>query len=113
MKLIVCFILSIAIANAATFNSNGSSSDVHAKINSASDGDTVTIPAGAFAWDSTVTISSTAITANSVLCISLKTSSGVITMQPYATAVTAGTSYTIAAGGGDNSTYSWIILETN
>lgn len=68
---------------------------------------TVTLSSGAG------TISSTAITANSVLCISLKTASGVITEHPYATAVTAGTSYTIAAGAGDNSTYNWIILEVN
>lgn len=68
---------------------------------------TVTLSSGAG------TISSTAITANSVLVMSLKTASGVITAKPYETAVTAGTSYTIAAGAGDNSTYNWIIFEVN
>jgi hypothetical protein len=68
---------------------------------------TVTLSSGAG------TISSTAITANSILIIGLKTASGVITMQPYATAVTAGTSYTIAAGAGDNSTYNWALIEVN
>lgn len=46
----------------ATLNSDGSASDVQAKINSASDGDTVTIPAGSFTWASAVTISGKGIT---------------------------------------------------
>ena len=68
---------------------------------------TVTLASGAG------TISSTAITANSILIIGLKTASGVITTHPYATAVTAGTSYTLAAGAGDNSTYNWALIEVN
>lgn len=68
---------------------------------------TVTLSSGAG------TISSTAITANSILIIGLKTASGVITEHPYATAVTAGTSYTITAGAGDNSTYNWALIEVN
>lgn len=40
-----------------TYNSDGSRADVQAKINAASDGDTVTIPAGSFTWASGVTIS--------------------------------------------------------
>lgn len=59
------------------------------------------------------TLSNTSITANSVLVCWLKTASGAITLAPYATAVTVGTSYTIAGGAGDNSTYNFIILEVN
>ncbi len=70
--------------------------------------------AGAFTLASgAATVSSTAITANSVLVCWLKTASGVITMQPYATAVSVGTSYTVAGGAGDNSTYNYVILEVN
>ncbi len=45
-----------SLALATTYNSNGSSADVQAKINSASSGDTVTIPAGTFSWSTAVTI---------------------------------------------------------
>ncbi len=70
--------------------------------------------AGTFTLSSgAATVSSTAITANSVLVCWLKTASGAITVQPYATAVTVGTSYTVAGGVGDNSTYNYIILEVN
>jgi hypothetical protein len=40
-------------ANAATYNSNGSVSDIQAKINSAANGDSVTVPAGSFTWSGT------------------------------------------------------------
>jgi hypothetical protein len=40
----------------ATFSSDGSASDVQAKINGASNGDTVTIPVGSFTWATQVTI---------------------------------------------------------
>ena len=59
---IKAFILSPLIlfpAYGATYNSNGSASDVQSKINSASSGDTVTIPAGTFTWSTTVTIPAT------------------------------------------------------
>lgn len=42
--------------HAATFNSDGSQSDVASKLSSASDGDTITLPAGAFTWTSGLTI---------------------------------------------------------
>jgi len=41
---------------AGPLDSNGSSGDVAAKISAASDGDTVTIPAGSFTWSNNVTI---------------------------------------------------------
>jgi hypothetical protein len=52
-----------------------------------------------------------ALTANSVFLFGLKTASGTIAGLPYLTAinVAAGTA-TIAAGGSDNSTYSFAIL---
>lgn len=45
------------VAAASGLTSDGSSADVVAKIASASDGDTVTIPAGAFTWTNQVAIS--------------------------------------------------------
>ncbi len=50
------------LARAAVYNSNGSSSDVQAKINLSADGDTVTIPAGSLTWSSGVTINNVGIT---------------------------------------------------
>ena len=44
-------------ASGTIYNSNGSSADVQAKINLASDGDSVTIPSGTFTWSSGVNIS--------------------------------------------------------
>ncbi len=48
-------------ASAAILASNGSQTDVQAKINLAADGDTVTLPAGTFAWKSRISISGKAI----------------------------------------------------
>ena len=58
MALLLSGLISLP-AQAATHNSNGSASDVQSKINSASTGDTVTIPSGTFTWSATVTIPST------------------------------------------------------
>ena len=46
----------IGSAQAATYNSDGSLADVIAKVALASDGDTVTLPAGTFTWTSVLTI---------------------------------------------------------
>lgn len=59
------------------------------------------------------TVSNTSVTANSVVVMSLKTASGSITQAPYLTAITAGTSFVVAAGAGDNSTYNYVIFEVN
>ncbi|MBA2678172.1 MAG: hypothetical protein H0U76_07255 [Ktedonobacteraceae bacterium] len=53
---ILLWLLCAQLVIGATYNSNGSNSDVQSKINSASDGDTVTIPSGTFTWTSGVTI---------------------------------------------------------
>jgi hypothetical protein len=83
-------------------------------------GKTVSIKSGSNAKAGTFTLSSgaatvsnTAITANSVVCMSLKTASGTIDRAPYLTAITAGTSFVVEAGSGDNSTYNYIIIEVN
>lgn len=55
------FSATVFSANAATLASNGSRADVQARINSAVNGDIVTIPAGTFTWTSTVTITGKAI----------------------------------------------------
>ncbi|MEY2878209.1 MAG: hypothetical protein RLZZ15_589 [Verrucomicrobiota bacterium] len=69
---------------------------------------TVTLSAGAG------TISSTAIDANTVLVITLKTISGTVGGQPYVSAITAGTSATLAGGGAsNNSVYNWVALKVN
>ena len=41
---------SVELASGTTYNSNGSSADVQAKVNLCSAGDTVTLPSGAFSW---------------------------------------------------------------
>jgi hypothetical protein len=55
---ILLTLLLLSSAQATTFTTNGSPSDVQAKINSAAPGDTVIIPAGNFTWNQTVTVSS-------------------------------------------------------
>ena len=59
IKAVILSLLNSFPAHAATYSSNGSASDVQSKINSASTGDTVTIPAGTFTWSTTVTVPST------------------------------------------------------
>lgn len=56
-NLLIFFLLFSTSLFAATYNSDGSQADVQSKINSASSGDTVTIPSGSFTWTSGVTIS--------------------------------------------------------
>ncbi len=69
---------------------------------------TVTLTAGAG------TISSTAIDANTVIVITLKTVGGTILGQPYVDTITAGTGCTLAGGGASNtSTYNWVGLKVN
>src|SRR5437762_1910826 len=47
---------------AAIYNSDGSAANVQALANIATDGDTITIPAGWFTWNTTVTVSGKAVT---------------------------------------------------
>ncbi len=69
---------------------------------------TVTLTAGAG------TISSTAIDANTVIVLTLKTLGGAITAQPYVDTITPATGCTIAGGGaGNTSTYNWVALKVN
>lgn len=59
-----------------------------------------------------VTVSTTAITANSVVVFGLKTQSGTAaTTAPFMSAVTAGTSFQIKSSAGDTSVYNWVILD--
>jgi len=59
-----------------------------------------------------VTVSTTAITANSVVVFGLKTQSGTAaTAAPFMSAVTAGTSFQIKSSAGDTSVYNWVILD--
>lgn len=83
-------------------------------------GSTLTVKGGSNSKSGTVvltsgagTISSTAITAKSCFVFGLNSKSGTIAGAPYITAQTAGTSATVAAGGSDNSTYTWTIIEGN
>ncbi len=83
-------------------------------------GKTLFVKSGSNAKSGTFTLSSgaatvtnTSLTANSVVVCFLKTASGTITQQPYATAVTPGTSFVMAGTATDNSTYNYIILEVN
>lgn len=52
----------VRFAYGTVYNSNGSSSDVQAKINIATNGDTVTLPSGSFTWSAGITVSGKAIT---------------------------------------------------
>lgn len=67
---------------------------------------TFTMVAGA------ATVSNTAVTANSVIKATLKTASGVRTVEPLITP-TAGTGFTAAGTGTDAGTYNYIIEEVN
>ena len=59
-----------------------------------------------------VTVSTTAITANSVVVFGLKTQAGTAaTSGPFMSAVTAGTSFQIKSTAGDTSVYNWVILD--
>lgn len=57
-----------------------------------------------------VTVTNANITANSVVSFGLKTVGGTIAGQPYMTSVTAGTSFAVAAGASDTSTYNYLII---
>jgi hypothetical protein len=50
-------LLATLCAQGAIHDSNGSASDVQAKHKEASNGDTITLPAGTFTWSTPVTIS--------------------------------------------------------
>lgn len=59
-----------------------------------------------------VTVTTTAITANSVVVFGLKTQAGTAaTTAPFMSAVTAGTSFQIKSSAGDTSVYNWVILD--
>lgn len=69
---------------------------------------TVTLTAGAG------TISSTAIDANTVIVLTLKTVGGTIGGQPYVDTITPATGATVTGGGASNtSTYNWVALKVN
>ena len=59
--ILLCSFCCVRFAGATIFNSNGSSSDVQAKINLATNGDTVTLPAGSFTWSAGINVSGKAI----------------------------------------------------
>lgn len=51
----LAFLLLVVAAHATVYNSDGSQSDVQAKINGASNGDTITVPSGTFTWGASAT----------------------------------------------------------
>src|SRR2546430_2055638 len=63
--LLLALFLGLCLAShceATIYNSDGSAANVQSLVNIATDGDTVTIPAGWFTWNTTVAISGKAIT---------------------------------------------------
>jgi hypothetical protein len=59
------------------------------------------------------TIASTAIDADTVIMLTLKTLGGTIGGQPYVNSITPGVGFTITGGGASNtSTYNWVALKT-
>jgi len=74
--------------------------------------DTANMPADLHNGTTAVTVSTTAITANSVVVFGLKTQAGTAaTSGPFMSAVTAGTSFQIKSTAGDTSVYNWVILD--
>ena len=60
------------------------------------------------------TITSTAVDANTVIILTLKTLSGTIGGQPYVATITPATGCTIDGGGAsNNSTYNWVAVKVN
>jgi hypothetical protein len=61
-----------------------------------------------------VAVSTTAFDANSSVILTLKTSGGSgPTLQPYVSAVTPGTGFSIKSAAGDTSTYNWMVLKSH
>lgn len=58
LKLIILFLVPL-LANATTYNSDGSQADVASLISGAINGDTITLPSGSFTWTAGVTIPNT------------------------------------------------------
>ena len=54
MRIVLILILFASSVSAAILASNGTDTDVQAKLNAAEAGDTITIPAGTFDWDEPV-----------------------------------------------------------
>jgi hypothetical protein len=83
-------------------------------------GKTVLIKSGSNAKAGTFTLSSgaatvtnTSITANSVVCCTVKTSSGTLGTGTPEIVITAGTGFTATGVATDNSTYNFVVLEVN
>ncbi len=83
-------------------------------------GGTLAVKSGSNALSGTVTLSSgagtiasTAIDANTVIVLTLKTASGTFTQQPYVATITPATGCTVAGTATDNSTYNWVALKVN
>jgi hypothetical protein len=90
---VLAFGLFLSSAKAATLASNGSSADVQAKINAATDGDTVTIPVGTFTWTSSVRVT------KAVYLKGLGTAGKILGRSATAVAVGTGTkTFTVDAG---------------
>jgi hypothetical protein len=70
--------------------------------------------AGTFTLSSgTATVSNTSVTANSVVCCTVKTSSGTLGTGSPEIVITASTGFTATGIATDNSTYNFVILEVN
>jgi hypothetical protein len=98
-------ILTAITHTTATFNSNtwrrntGAASDAVFK-------GTTTLAAGAS------TVASAGVSAESKINITLKTVGGTIAGQPYIATITPGTGFTLAGGGGSNtSVYNWELTD--
>lgn len=59
---------------------------------------------------SAVTVANTAVTANSVIIITLKTVGGTVGAYPAIKTITAGTGFTVAATASDTSVYNYRII---
>src|SRR4051812_6106687 len=115
MRTILLLLLSCCLSlRGATLSSDGSQSDTQTKINSAVDGDTVTLPSGSFSWGSGVTITGKGIRltgggagrviATSASSVAAGTGTKTFTTVTNGAPITAGQSLHVERTGGEPNT---------
>ena len=110
-----------SFVNSVEINANGDLNALTGNVNIGTIGKTLTIKGGANAKSGTftangvtaVTVSSTAITANSLIIFTLKTVGGTVGAYPTVKTITPSTGFTVACTALDTSVYNWGVIEGN
>jgi hypothetical protein len=63
-------------------------------------------------FSGTAVVNNTAVTANSTIIVTLKEKRGIVSQQPYVSAISTGTNFTLNGAGTDNSTYNYVIIDS-